>query len=241
MSDELIFRQEGAVAQLILNRPDDGNMMTIAMIEDLTAMIEKAGADPDTKVILLVGNGDDFCRGRDTAAAPESAPKSALEMRAALTSPILGLYAAVRGAEVPIVAAIQGLAHGFGCAMAAVCDVTIASAGARFALPEMKSDLPPTLAMCAHIDRTMIKSIAWLVYSTEQVDAETARALGFISQIVPHGDLKPETDAFVRGLTERDREALVTCKTYLKNARLMETDKAADYAGNMQSVVMSSR
>ena len=238
---DMIFSRDGEIAQIVFNRPENGNMLTIDMVNRLAAQVTEAGRDPGVKAILLAANGDDFCLGRDPSGAPEQAPKTAVEMRDALTSPILGIYAAVRGAEIPVVAAVQGLANGFGCAMAAVCDVTIAADNSRFALPEMSHDLPPTLAMCAHIDRTMTKSIGWLVYSTGQIDAETARNLGFVSQIVASDQLKSETDKFLSGLIERSRVALATCKTYLANARLMETDKAADYAGNLLSVVMSSK
>ena len=105
----------------------------------------------------------------------------------------------------------------------------------------MTHDLPPTLAMCAHIDRTMPKAIAWLVYSTDSVDAATARALGFVSHVVPAAALESETEALLATLTARRRDALITCKRFLANARLMETDKAADYAGNVLSVILSSR
>lgn len=241
MSEPIEFRQDGAFARLTINRPDRGNMLTMAHVEAVTAHVESAGRDPETKAIVIRGAGENFCLGRDPKGAPEKAPRTAVDMRNALTGPILGMYAAVRGAEVPVIAAVQGLANGFGCAVAAVCDVTIAADDAKFALPEMKADLPPTLAMCAHIDRTMPKSIAWLVYSTEQVDAETARALGFVSQVVPAAALDDGLESLLETLNARSREALITCKTFLSNARLMETERASDYAGNLLAVVMSSK
>lgn len=241
MSNDIQFQQDGALARITVNRPDRNNMLTLAHVEELAGLVARSGRDPGTKAIVLRSVGDNFCMGRDPEGAPETAPRTAVDMRNALTRPILAVYAAVRGAEVPVVAGVQGLANGFGCAMAAVCDVTIAAADAEFALPEMKADLPPTLAMCAHIDRTMPKSIAWLVYSTERVNAETARLLGFVSQVVPAAELDSRMEAFLGGLQERSREALVTCKTYLSNARLMETERASDFAGNLLAVVMSSK
>ena len=53
--------------------------------------------------------------------------------------------------------------------------------------------------------------------------------------------LEADVDSFLSTLAERDRDSLATCKTYIANARLMETDKASDYAGNLLSVIMSSR
>ena len=236
--DRIVLATDGEIARVSIDRPEDGNLMSAAMIAELTRLLNEAGRDPALKAIVLTGAGDDFCLGREPGAG---GGRTALEMREGLTSPILGLYAAVRGAEIPVVASVQGRAAGFGCAMAAVCDITVAADDAAFSLPEMTHDLPPTLAMCAHIDRTMPKAIAWLVYSTGTVDAETARTLGFVSNVVPAGSLRDETESLLATLTARRRDALITCKQFLANARLMETDKAADYAGNLLSVILSSR
>jgi enoyl-CoA hydratase/carnithine racemase len=241
MEDTVIVTRDGPIARVMLNRPERGNMLTIAMVAEVTERIAEAGRDPGLKAIVITGAGADFCLGRDPEGAPERAPRNALEMRSDLTAPILGFYTAVRSAEIPVIAVVNGLANGFGCAAAAVCDVTIAAADARFALPEMKHDLPPTLAMCAHIDRTLPKSIAWMVYSTRELDAATARALGFVSHVAAEGGLEEDVADFLSTIVERSRESLMTCKTYLANARLMETDKASDYAGNLLAVIMSSR
>ena len=237
--NRIVLATDDEIARVSIDRPEDGNLMSAAMIAELTRLLNEAGRDPSLKAIVLTGAGGDFCLGREPGAGGDS--KTALEMRATLTSPILGLYAAVRGAEIPIVASVQGRAAGFGCATAAVCDITVAADDAAFSLPEMTHDLPPTLAMCAHIDRTMPKAIAWLVYSTGTIDAETARTLGFVSNVVPADSLRDETESLLATLTARRRDALITCKQFLANARLMETDKAADYAGNLLSVILSSR
>ena len=235
--NRIVLAMDGEIARVTIDRPGDGNLMSPAMIAELTRLLNEAGRDPALKVIVLTGAGDDFCLGRE----PGVGGKTAMETREVVTSPILGLYAAVRGAEIPVIASVQGRAAGFGCATAAVCDITIAADDARFSLPEMTHDLPPTLAMCAHIDRTMPKAIAWLVYSTGTVNAETARTLGFVSNVVPAASLRDETESLLATLTARRRDALITCKQFLANARLMETDKAADYAGNLLSVILSSR
>lgn len=241
MEDVLKLEQDGEIARITIDRPDRGNMLTLEMLDYVSALIIDAGCDPDIKAISISSTGDDFCLGRDPQSAPENTPKNGVEMREALTAPILGFYDAVRGADVPVVATVQGRAAGFGCAAAAVCDVTIAADDARFSLPEMKHDLPPTAAMSAHIDRTMPKSVAWLVYSTDEIDAQTARSAGIISHIVPAGNLYTAADEVLATLTTRNRTALATCKTYLANARLMETPQASDYAANMLALVMASK
>lgn len=237
----IVQATDGPVARIRLARAEAGNMLTLPMVGALTEAVAAAGRDPALKAVAISAEGADFCLGRDPAGAPEAAPRSAVEMREKLTRPILGFYAAVRGAEIPVVAAVRGRARGFGCAAAAVCDLTVADPDARFSLPEMLHDLPPTLAMCAHLDRTMPKALSWLVYSTGEVSAEDARSLGFVSHVAAPDALEAETEALLAALAERDREALAACKAYLARARLMETSTAADYAGNLLSVVMSSR
>ena len=241
MVDVLQLDHDGEIARITINRADKGNMLTLEMLDNISALIIDAGLDPEIKAISLSSTGDDFCLGRDPSAAPENTPKSAVEMREALTAPILGFYDAVRGADVPVVATVQGRAAGFGCAAAAVCDVTIAAADALFSLPEMKHDLPPTAAISAHIDRSMPKSVAWMVYSTDEIDAQVARMAGFVSHIAPAADLYSKADEILTTLTNRDRTSLMTCKTYLTNARLMETPQASDYAANLLALVMASK
>ena len=241
MEDAIRVEIGSAVARVVLDRPGRGNMLTLAMLAALASRIAELGRDPAIKAIALRGEGPDFCLGRDPAGAPERAPKTAVEMRRALAAPIVGFYEAVRGAEIPVVASVQGRAAGFGCAAAAVCDVAIAADDARFSLPEMKNDLPPTAAISAHVDRSLPKSVAWMVYSTGEIDAAAARAAGFVSDVVPAAGLAAATDALLETLAGRDREALATCKTYLARARLMDAAAASGYAADLLGLVMSSR
>ncbi len=241
MIDGLEFEQDGAVARLTINRPDAGNMLTLKMIGALAEAVADAGADPATKAIVLKSAGDDFCRGRDPAGAPEHAPTTALEMRSALIEPILGAYSAIQNSPVPVITVVQGLANGLGCGLAAVSDVTIAADNSIFALPEMRANLPPTLAILANIDRIPGKSLLWMVYSTETVTADLALAHGLVSRLAPAGELDSVAEKFIAGLIEKDREAIVTCKRYLSRARLMDVPAAHDLAGNMLSVVLASK
>ena len=241
MEDVLKLEQDGEIARITIDRADRGNMLTLDMLDHVSALIIDAGCDPAIKAISIASVGDDFCLGRDPESAPEDTPKNGIEMREALTAPILGFYDAVRGADIPVVATVQGRAAGFGCAAAAVCDITVAADDARFSLPEMKHNLPPTAAISAHIDRTMPKSIAWLVYSTNEIDAHSARAVGFVSHVVPAGELYDRSEEVLQTIVSRDRVALATCKAYLTNARLMETPQASDLAANMLALVMSSK
>jgi len=241
MSDGYSVAQNGAIVRLTFERPDMGNLLTLAMLKDIAKDIREAGADTSINAMVVRGAGDDFCKGRDPAGAPEGKPTTALEMREALIEPILGVYAAIRDADIPVISGAQGLVNGLGCGITAISDVSIAADNARFAMPEMRANLPPTLAMLAHLDRIPPKSLLGMVYSTDTIDADRAVAIGLVSDVVPLADLDTAIEGLLAKLAGYERASVVTCKSYLKNARGADYQTANDLAGNLLSVVLSSR
>ncbi len=241
MSDGYSLTQDGAIARVTFERPEKGNLLTLSMLTDIAKDIRDAGSSQNINVLVVRGNGDDFCRGRDPDGAPEGKPRTALEMREALIEPILGVYSAIRDAEVPVVTGVQGLANGLGCGITAISDVSIAAENARFAMPEMRANLPPTLAMLAHLDRIPPKSLLGMVYSTDSIDASRAVSIGLVSEVVPPANLDVEVEGLLEKLAGYERASVVTCKSYLKSAKNSDYRTANDLAGNLLSVVLSSR
>jgi enoyl-CoA hydratase len=226
----------GVVASLTIDRAAEGNMLTIDMVGELSAAVRAAGAT-DAKVIVVRANGPDFCRGRAPGGAPSP---TALKVRANVCEPILDVYDAIAGVRQPIVAVVQGKAHGFGAALAGACDLTIAADNAGFRLPEMEKDLPPTLAISALMPRLPRKALTWMVYSMEEIDAASALQLGLVSTVVPLAGLDGALDKLLTTMTVRSPEALIAVKDYFRVAPYMEPRGAADYAANLLAGVLSS-
>jgi len=95
--------------------------------------------------------------------------------------------------------------------------------------------------MLAHLDRIPSKSLLNMVYSTDTIDAERAVALGLVSEVVPLAELDRALEDLLGKLSGYDREAVVTCKAYLQKGRETNFATANDLAGNVLSVVLSSR
>ena len=224
MSDSRIdLVKDGEIARVSIDRPEEGNLMSAAMIAELTRLLNEAAAIPPLKAVVLTGTGNDFCVGREPGAGGGS--RTALEMREGLTGPILGLYAAVRGAEIPVVASVQGRAAGFGLCYGR--RMRHNDRGRRCTVQPARDDSRPA-AHARHVRAYRphhAEGDRVLVYSTGTVDADTARTLGFVSNVVPAAALRDETEALLATLTARRRDALITCKQFLSNARLMETDR----------------
>jgi enoyl-CoA hydratase/carnithine racemase len=229
--------RDGAVFTITLDRPAEGNLLPVDGVRELTAAFRAANAS-DAKVIVLRGNGADFCRGRDPRGGPPS--PTAMKMRVNVCEPILDAYDAMLNARQPIVAVVQGAAFGFGSAIACACDVTIAHDTARFKLPEMEKDLPPTLAMSALVPKVSRKAIAWLVYSMDELDAEAAQRIGIVSRVAPSAQAEGEVAKVLATMTARTPEALVAVKDFLRAAPHMEPRGMADYGANLLASVLSS-
>ena len=228
---------DGAVATITLDRAPEGNLLPVDGVIALAAAFRAASAT-DAKVIVLRGNGADFCRGRDPKGGPPS--PTAMAMRQNVCEPILDAYEAMAGARQPIVGVVQGAAFGFGAAIASVCDITIAHDTARFKLPEMQVNLPPTLAISALMPRVARKPLAWMVYSMDELDAAAARDIGIVSKVAPGPQVESEVAKLLATMTARTPESLIAVKDFLRSAPHMEPRGMADYGANLLAAVLSS-
>jgi enoyl-CoA hydratase/carnithine racemase len=237
MSDLLKSSRDGAVASITIDRPGDGNVLTLDMLCTLAAAIKSAAAS-DAKVIVLRATGADFCRGRESKGGP--ANPTALMMRDQVLQPILDVYSALNDAPQPTVCVVQGAALGFGCAMATACDVTIAADTATFKLPEMTHNLPPTLAISALMTKVPRKALAWMVYAMPELDAQTALQIGIVSAVVPLAKLEDAVAETLKTMTARSPAALIAVKDYLRSAPMMEPRGAAAYGAALLAGVLTS-
>lgn len=238
MSDLIRSSTDGDVATIVIDRPDTGNRVTNEMAAGLGAAIDAAGA-AGAKLVVLRGAGETFCLGRDMPEGSEGG--NALGIRAGNTEPALDLFGRFERCPATLVGVVQGSAVGMGCAMAALCDITLAADDAEFQVPEMGRDLPPTLVMWALSGRIPRKAAAYMVYSREPVDAQTALSMGLVSRVVPAGELEAEADALIATLADNSAGALNAVKAYMRSAPEMDRQGAADFASNLLANVLASR
>jgi enoyl-CoA hydratase/carnithine racemase len=237
----LIVTKKDEVGYLRLNMPDTGNKITQSMVGQLAGELRALRDDSALKAIVISAEGAHFCQGRDPGKPdPAAAAPTAVGLRTAMMQPILDVYQVLREIRIPVIALVQGEAHGFGAALAASADITIASDDARFSFPELKSNMPPTLAMATIIDRVPVKALGWLVYTSTVIKAEEAKSVGMVSTIAPLNELQRVADDVIRHLVARDREALIGVKQFLAGARQRNFDDAAEFGANLLAVILSS-
>ncbi len=237
MSQEITVRQDGPILHVTLNRGAEGNGMTDAMVVELTGIIDDA---PKTsRLVLFSGAGAEFCIGR-AGVKPPAADAQALDRRREFDV-VFSCYGAFRRSPIPVVGVVQGKALGLGCALAALCDITIASDTATFQVPEMGHHIMPGMVLSALIDRVPRKAITYLVQTTATIGAERALTFGLVSEVVPAAALDATVAEVCAAILKAPPIATEGVKEYVSRAMDMDIASAVDFARNLHAVLNSSR
>jgi len=238
MADQILTARKGPVLEITLNRPEIGNAASDAMAIELAKLLLSAGESAE--IVVLRGAGEDFCVGRETMGKrPPGASPEALELRRR-NDVVFNCYGAFRRCEVPVIGVVKGRAFGFGCAIAAVCDITLAADTARFQVPEMNHHIMPTMVMSALVDRVPRKALTYLVWSTAIVTPARAREAGIVSEVFPAAELDGAVEALCAQIMKAPRPARVGCKDYARTALDMDVTGAVDFARSIHAVINSS-
>jgi enoyl-CoA hydratase len=139
-----------------------------------------------------------------------------------------------------VIGVVRGRAFGFGCAIAAVCDITLAADTAKFQVPEMAHNIMPTMVMSALVDRVPRKAMTYLVWSTAVIDPQRAREAGIVSEVIPEAELEPAVEALCKQIMAAPRPARVGCKDYARAALDMDVAGAIEFARSIHAVINSS-
>lgn len=180
--------REGDVLWLTLDRPERLNAVNLAMRDELWAALCLLRDDPTVRVAVFQGAGDRaFSAGADIAEFG-TAPSPVASREARRQRDLWGLMAAL---PIPLVAAIHGYAYGAGLELSLYCDLRVAAADARFALPEVTLGYIPSAGGTQMATRHLGRSDALrLALSGEPIDAAEALAAGLVHAVVPRAELE---------------------------------------------------
>jgi enoyl-CoA hydratase len=176
---------EGQIAVLQVNRPEVRNALDTATVQEMTSAITALSADDNVGVIIVTGAGDKvFVSGADINAIRARGRDDGL---AAINQTMFALLD--RCPKVTI-AAVNGLAFGGGCELAAACDLRIAAEHAKFGQPEVSLGIIPGAGATQRLPRLIgLGRAKHLILTGDAIDAKTALAWGLVTQVVPAGDL----------------------------------------------------
>jgi methylglutaconyl-CoA hydratase len=202
---------EGGLAVISLARAAKSNALDLAMIEDLTAAIQKAAAAKDVRAILLRGDGRHFCAGADIGWMMESGGKNAAQNEAearALAKALLLLD----GVSKPVVAAAKGAVIGGGAGLVCCADVCVAAASARFRFAEVTLGIIPAV-IAPYIIRAVgaRRTREWFL-TAQTISAQEAKDGGLVSEIASNADLETRARSVAAAIADNPPGALAAAK-----------------------------
>lgn len=234
MPHELKIDDEGHVAEITISAPQR-NALDKAGIDALHAMLAELGASAEIRAVVLSGADGNFCAGR----VRNMELKTPAEISTDLT-PILAMNELLEAFPVPIIAAVEGVALGFGFGLATLCDVTVAADDATFALTELAHGIPPLIVLSYFFRFLPYKVGLDLALSGRELDAAEAKRLGLVTATCAPGTARDEAVAIAGRIAGLDPEAIRLLRGFARNQAAI-LDVAAARSGAERIAALLAR
>jgi enoyl-CoA hydratase/carnithine racemase len=190
-SEALIIRNDAeGISNIILNRPNAYNSLTIESMELIIEELSDISEDSSIKVIILSGAGKGFCAGHDMKDLRANPEKSFYEKTFKTSS---NLMMSIINCPKPVIAKVHGIATAAGCQLVSTCDLAVADENARFATPGVNIGLFCTTPMVGLSRNVTRKHAMEMLLTGDFISAQRAYEIGLVNRVVPEAELDSAT------------------------------------------------
>jgi enoyl-CoA hydratase/carnithine racemase len=214
--DSILARIDPPSATILLRRPSRQNSLSRHAIGTLHQMLYDLRMESRVRAIIITGTDPAFCAGTDLTEIHQSQKASdALQQWSVDAQQLCELMETLMRFPKPLIAATNGITLGVGLALAAACDIIIASPAARFGIPEPRRGLTSSMALPLLQFRIGGSHTANLAMRGHQIDADEAQSIGLIQRIVPHDRLWACCHELAGEIAHNSADALALTKRVL--------------------------
>jgi enoyl-CoA hydratase/carnithine racemase len=233
MSESLLLNREGRVLVATINRAEKRNALDSQLCVDLLKAIEEASDDVSVGAILLRGAGNVFCAGMDLneVLGPEADRLSPIHEK---------LFTLGASVVKPIIASVQGSAHGGGFGLVANAHVAVAADNAVFGLSEIRLGLWPHMIYRSVILAIGERRTLELSLTGRNISASEALAFGLVHHIAPQEKLQRRSLEIAKELASSSAESIRSGMEFVKRMRGMEWKEAGALARQSRSQAFKS-
>lgn len=234
----VLFRQEGAVAYITINREEALNALNDSIMKALDGIFLKLEQDESVMVVVISGAGQKaFIAGADVREI-----KAAGKGRTAFIRGGQHILSRIRTSSKVVIAAVNGYALGGGCELALACDIRIASDNAKFGLPEA------TLGVMAGYGGTQLLArligpgrTKYVMFTGAMLSAEEAYRFGLVEKVCSKETLMAEVGTIARKISSCGPLSIKGCKRAVDEGIELPLHKALEFELELYDEVASSR
>jgi 2-(1,2-epoxy-1,2-dihydrophenyl)acetyl-CoA isomerase len=189
--DSLVFEVKDGVGLIRLNRPDDGNAITLQTVNELLDVAMRCDEDPEVRAVVLTGSGKMFCVGGDLKAFAAQGDRVSFYLKK-VTQAFHAVISRFNWMDAPVVGAINGTAAGGGFSLALTTDIAIAAESAKFTMGYTKIGLAPDGSSSYFLARMVgLRRAKEMALLNPILSARQALEWGLINQVVADDQVLP--------------------------------------------------
>lgn len=240
MSDLLQTQINGAVAHLILNRPEKRNALSANLIAEMHAAMLAFNSDPNIRVIVLRSAGKAFCAGADLAYLTDLRTNT-LEENEADSQNLRALFDAIYLSPKYIISQVEGPALAGGCGLATLADFCVATPEATFGYTEVKIGFIPALVMVYLREKVSGSVMSDILLSGRIFSATEAKEMQLINRVVDAEKIAAVVQEHALSICETTApQALAKVKEMMRAIPNMQRAEALDYAAKQNAEARGS-
>ncbi len=227
-SSNILLRQvAGGVATLTLNRPDQYNALSKAMLDAIESAFDDLAADPSVRVVVIAANGKAFCAGHDLREIQTAYELESIRDLFTQCSRVMEKLVAL---PQPVIARVHGIATAAGCQLVAQCDLAVAADVSRFATSGINIGVfcsNPAVPLTRNVGR---KQAMEMLLTGQFIDANTALQRGLVNRVVPLEGLDQAVNELAQAIMSKPRDAIAAGKKLLYRQLELGLDSAYQVA-----------
>jgi len=213
------------VARVTLNRPEVYNAYNGEMISGLLAMYDTL-AKKNLRAVVITGSGRNFQAGADVNWL-DSVRKSSPEENARASRMTAEVVQRLNWLPVPTVALVQGACFGGGTGIISACDIVIAADNASFSIAEVRIGVAGTIIIPQLNDAMSLRQVRRYALTGERFDAQEARRIGLVHEVVPLVELEACGERIVHELLTNGPDAIAQTKLWALRSGWSHLDEKA--------------
>ena len=227
-TEPILLREDAAgICTLTLNRPEQYNALSEAMLGELQSALDAIAVDQSVRVVVLAARGKAFCAGHDLKEMRSRPDRTYYE---ALFKRCSRMMVSIIRLPQPVIARVHGIATAAGCQLVATCDLAVASTEASLGASGINVGLfcmTPGVALARKVKR---KDAFELLFTGDIVPAERACDLGLVNRVVPPDQLDAATAGLAESIIAKSQAAVSAGKRVFYKQLEMGLEAAYEYA-----------